>query len=44
MPKFLHDGHFSGSSTDLTVDGNLHLAYHVIPTAYNTVDLGTTDC
>ena len=43
MPKFLHDGHFSGSSTDLTVDGNLHLANHVIPTADNTVDLGTTD-
>ena len=43
MPKFLHDGHFSGSSTDLTVDGNLHLANHVIPTADNTVDLGTTN-
>ena len=38
MPKFLHDGHFSGSSTDLTVDGNitgsgnLHLSHANQPT------------
>ena len=25
MPKFLHTGHFSGSSTDLTLDGQLFL-------------------
>ena len=25
MPKFLHTGHFSGSSTDLTIDGQLFL-------------------
>jgi len=25
MPKFLHTGHFSGSSTDLTIDGQIFL-------------------
>ena len=26
MPKFFSDGHFSGSSTDLTIDGQINIS------------------